>query len=115
MKTPSMVSADRILLRASAWNAADTIIKAKARTVPALPTMAVAGCRRLDGEPAGNTPVNAPGGALTAGFRSSDITCSVPHGDDPAGIGRDIGFMRHDNDRDAALAVERLKRLHDLV
>ena len=40
---------------------------------------------------------------------------SVPHRDDAVGIGRDVGFMRDDNDRNAPLAVERLKRHHDLM
>ena len=40
---------------------------------------------------------------------------SVPHGDHPVGVGRDVGFMGDDDDGNAALAVERLQRLHDLV
>ena len=74
MKTPSMVSADRILLRASAWNAAATIIKAKARAVPAFRATAGSGCGGPGSEPAGSTPADAAGGGRTAGFRSSDIT-----------------------------------------
>ncbi len=32
-----------------------------------------------------------------------------------SGVGRDIGFVGHDDNGDAALAIERLQRLHDLV
>ena len=40
---------------------------------------------------------------------------AVAHGDDPARIFGDIGFMRDDDDRHALIAVERDQRLHDLM
>ena len=40
---------------------------------------------------------------------------AVAHGDDPARIFGDIGFMGDDDDRHALIAVERDQRLHDLM
>ena len=39
----------------------------------------------------------------------------IAHGDDPPGVGGDIGFMSDDDDRHALIAVERDQRFHDLM
>ena len=40
---------------------------------------------------------------------------AVPHRHRAIGVGGDIGLVRHQNDRDAFLAVELRQRLHDLM
>ena len=48
-------------------------------------------------------------------FFLSEFDKPVPHRDDAIGIGRDVGLVCHQNDREAAAAVERDERVHDLV
>ena len=53
-----------------------------------------------------------PGGARPA-FVRNDL--SIAHGQDAIRIGGDVGLVRDHDDRDAAFAIERGERLHDLV
>ena len=54
----------------------------------------------------------APTGWLT---RSSDIIVTVTHRHDPISVGGNVGFMRHQHDGQALVAIERDQCLHDLV
>ncbi len=113
MKTPSMVKAERIMLRQIACMAAAMIISAKAQK-------AYCCAVRRPASAAVNVDIGTPpvaGAAVFAGFGFCVVRDDLPvaHGQGAIGIGGDVGLVRDDDDGDALLAIELRQRLHDLV
>ena len=117
MKTPSIVKAERIMLRQIACMAAAMIITAKLQKV--LVRRAVARNGRGGCGIGGPAPGAAPRGDSTAtagfGFRTSETIWPSRMVKRSIGVGGDVGFVGDDDDGDALLAIEPHQRFHDFV
>ena len=111
MKTPSMVSAERVRLRPIAWIAAAAIISAKAQAAVARER----GRRRFGVCQAPATPLDRPATRLAGSRPLVGDDQAVAHRHHAIGIGGDVRRMGHDDDGDAALAIELHQRFHDLM
>jgi hypothetical protein len=107
--TPSMVNAERILLRPVAWAAAMRIISAK----PGSHRLeARRSGRWKDAERSTSAAVDGAAGLVTP-FVGDDYTVTLGH--DAVSMDGDIALVRHKHDCDPLFAIERDQGFHDLV